>query len=181
MRSIIAGFVGISQILRAIDIVNKADVTFNGNVMNGREPLFDAGVKERVVRLAGKESDVTALSLARYHQHIVPIYEQPDAVASLVEKHSKGGQLPCIWHVPSGGYSQTEADNKWNGFVPTTDCTLCCTHLHVFSVTFLQYPSAPSSPSSQPSPPPSPPSPSSPLPPSYPSPPTSPPPQSCKY
>lgn len=53
-RSIVAGFVGISQILRAIDIGDEANKTFRNNVMQGREPMFESGVKERVVRLAAK-------------------------------------------------------------------------------------------------------------------------------
>lgn len=122
VRSIIAGFVGIAQILRIVDLAGDADSKYRESVSNGREP-FIPGVSERVIRLAGKTrygtlfacamhssdaangatSDVTALSMMTGKQHIVPVFENPAAVrdlvitaTSLAEHHaSRGPELAC--------------------------------------------------------------------------------------
>lgn len=49
------------------------------------------------------------------------MFEQPAAVSGLIDQYSRGGSLPCVWHVPSGGYSLMAAGHQWKGFVPTTD------------------------------------------------------------
>ena len=46
LRSIIAGFVGIAQILRLVDIGGESQALFAGSVLAGKEPLM-GGVKER--------------------------------------------------------------------------------------------------------------------------------------
>lgn len=42
--------------------------------MEGRETPFK-GVKERVIRFCGVESNITKLSLDRYGLHILPVFE----------------------------------------------------------------------------------------------------------
>ena len=36
------------------------------------------GIKERIIRLSGKNSDVTNLSLKKYKNHILPVFEKPN-------------------------------------------------------------------------------------------------------
>jgi len=115
LRSIIAGFVGISQILRIMGIAGEANDQYTAGVLEGRQPIM-SGVKERVIRLAGKDSDVTALSLERYGQHVVPIFEVPSLVRDLMERHSQGGRLPVFWCIPSGAYSLLSSVNRWHNF-----------------------------------------------------------------
>ena len=59
LRSIIAGFVGISQILRLVDIAGEASSTYKESVMRGQEKFID-NHSQRFIRLAGKTSDVTS-------------------------------------------------------------------------------------------------------------------------
>ena len=47
------------------DVITQANATFATKVMGGQQPMFEAGITERVVRLAGTNSDVTTLSMAR--------------------------------------------------------------------------------------------------------------------
>ena len=63
LRSIVAGFLGIAQVMRLVDSSAAAASDYDERVRNGHEPLFETGVQERVVRLAGRESDVTELSV----------------------------------------------------------------------------------------------------------------------
>jgi hypothetical protein len=86
LRSIIAGFVGISQILRIMGIAGEANDAYERSVLEGSQPVIE-GVKERVIRLGGKDSDVTALSMELYGAHVVPIFEVPDMVRGLMGKH----------------------------------------------------------------------------------------------
>jgi hypothetical protein len=117
LRSIIAGFVGISQILRVMSICSDSVDQYGDNVLAGTEPL-SSGVNERIIRLGGKESDVTAISMQKYGLHIVPIFEDPHSVEDLIKKSSHNGVTPVFWHVPNGHYSLTStgSNNKWNGF-----------------------------------------------------------------
>ena len=62
----------------------------------GEEPLF-RGVSQRIIRLCGRTSDVTALSLSRYGSHIVPIFEDPDSVRPLIQEHTRNYERPIYW------------------------------------------------------------------------------------
>ena len=69
-------------------------------VRAGSEPLY-RGVSQRVIRLCGRTSDVTSLSLSRYGQHIVPVFESPEAVRALIAEHSRDFQRPMCVMEPS--------------------------------------------------------------------------------
>ena len=56
LRSIVAGFLGMAQVMRLVDSSAAAASDYDERVRNGHEPLFETGVQERVVRLAGRES-----------------------------------------------------------------------------------------------------------------------------
>jgi len=120
LRSIIAGFVGISQILRIMGIFSDAQIQYKELVLAGREPL-QTGVRERVIRLAGRTSDCTALALKNYGDHIVPIYEDASLVQDTIGRASYGGRIPCFWCIPSGKYSFLAGDNRWKGFNVSKD------------------------------------------------------------
>lgn len=59
-------------------------------MINGRVEHADilqmSVVSERVVRLAGAESDTTRLAMERYGRHIVPVYDQPSRVEYLIRR-----------------------------------------------------------------------------------------------
>ena len=105
VRSVIAGFLGIAQIFRLVQVFSDASDNYDDRVRKGREPFF-AGTEERVIRLAGKSSDVTDLSMMRFGHHIVPIVEVPDMCEDLVEAHSENLLRPTFWHVPDDTYGR---------------------------------------------------------------------------
>lgn len=88
--------------------------------MEGREPP-PADQYERVLRLCGRESAVTSLSLARYGRHILPVYEEPQLVAELIRVHSEGERVPVFWHVGPGQYGAPWA---WSGLDFSESCLL---------------------------------------------------------
>ena len=105
IRSVIAGFLGIAQIFRLVQVFSDASDDYDNRVRNGREPFF-TGTSERVIRLAGKSSDVTDLSMMRFGHHIVPIVEVPEMCEDLVEAHSESLLRPTFWHVPDDTYGR---------------------------------------------------------------------------
>ena len=98
-RSIVATFTFLSQLLRLTNNVQKSSDDHRRRVLDGREPPFP-GVKERVIRLCGRKSSMTAMSLERYGHHILPVYEDP-VVAYVEEAEEKDWirQTPdYVWH-----------------------------------------------------------------------------------
>jgi hypothetical protein len=73
-RSIVAGYVGMAQVLRVVQGSARAAAQLQQRVLLGLEPPL-RGVHERVIRLCGVRSDVTSLSLARYGEHVLPVFE----------------------------------------------------------------------------------------------------------
>mmetsp|Transcript_31099 Transcript_31099/g.41131 ORF Transcript_31099/g.41131 Transcript_31099/m.41131 type:complete len:508 (-) Transcript_31099:220-1743(-) len=112
LRSVIAGFVGIGQILAFASSGIEAAAEYKRSVMVGREP-FLKGVKERVIRFSGTSSDVTLHSLSRFGSHILPIYEDASLVQPVMEKITKGGVIPSYWCVPNKKYGDA---HSWEGF-----------------------------------------------------------------
>jgi hypothetical protein len=76
-RCILMGMVGVAAAVRIIDLESEAVDEYKINVQNGREPILK-GVKERVIRFIGEESDVTDLSMRLHGQHIIPIVEHAE-------------------------------------------------------------------------------------------------------
>lgn len=110
LRSLTGGFVFINYILRVAGIAREARRTYCERVLSGREqPLPVRG--GRVVRLAGTQSDVTELSLIHDGEHLLPVYENPELINSLIQHHG-GGNLPVYWHVPAGEYGRDEVWEK---------------------------------------------------------------------
>ncbi|KAF4325124.1 hypothetical protein BBO99_00000566 [Phytophthora kernoviae] len=63
-RSMVAGFMVVTQLLTIVRASGTAALGYLENVYNGREPPLQ-GIEERIIRLAGKGSDVTEVSMAR--------------------------------------------------------------------------------------------------------------------
>lgn len=92
-RSIIATTLLLSQIINAVSLGIRGADAFRERVKLGKEPMFN-GVSQRVIRLCGRQSDVTEVSLVRYGPHIVPVYERPALVSTVVHAHSAGLRVP---------------------------------------------------------------------------------------
>ena len=105
IRSVIAGFLGIAQIFRLVQAFSDASDRYDDRILNGREPFF-SGTRERVIRLAGKSSDVTDLSMMRFGNHIVPVAEIPEMCKDLVDAHSENLLRPTYWHIPNDTYGR---------------------------------------------------------------------------
>lgn len=117
-RYMLAGFTLISQVFRVVQKTLKANENFKDNVTMGRERPFD-NVTQRVIRLAGKKSDVTVVSMERYGEHIFPLFEEPEAIKHTVQKYSKNFEVPIYWHVDSKAYGVSRSysnlliDDRW--------------------------------------------------------------------
>jgi hypothetical protein len=118
-RSIVAGFMLLAQLVRAVNISANAARIYEERIRLGQEPPLLNGVDQRIVRLCGKESDVTAVSLQRSGVHLFPVYEAPDHVRHLVHEYSDNGRSPVFWSVRPGyyGYGFT-----WDNFPVDEDC-----------------------------------------------------------
>ncbi|ETN02099.1 hypothetical protein PPTG_16752 [Phytophthora nicotianae INRA-310] len=110
-RAMLAGFMVVTQLLNIVRASGTAAFGYLENVYNGLEPPLQ-GIEERIIRLAGKESDVTEVSMARYGAHILPVFEDPERHRHLVAQWSLGGRVPCIWRVPKGQYGFR---HSWTG------------------------------------------------------------------
>jgi hypothetical protein len=133
IRSVMASAVALTQVLRTLAAALSAGGQFRNQISGGREPIFPNDVQQRVIRLCGRESDVTALSLRRYGRHILPILERQyskwggdhdymanappvkggSAAFQLIRQHSDGLRVPVYWHVPENEYSNPWS---WEGF-----------------------------------------------------------------
>jgi hypothetical protein len=118
-RCILMGMVGVAAAVRIIDLEAEAVDEYKKSVQNGREPLL-TGVKERVVRFIGEQSDVTDLSMRIHGQHIIPVVEHPpiehgttSEYETLIEHFTKKGQVPSCWRIKDGRYGNL---NVWKGF-----------------------------------------------------------------
>ena len=67
-RSIIATSLFLSQVLRSVSLGLRASDAFKERVRLGREPVF-GGTPQRVIRLCGRQSDVTEVARARSACH----------------------------------------------------------------------------------------------------------------
>lgn len=74
-RAVIAGFMTTFQILRMVNIGLQARDRTLSRIRRGKEPMLHNSPHGRVIRLCGTQSDVTRLSLHRYGEHILPIFE----------------------------------------------------------------------------------------------------------
>ena len=108
-RALFGTLFGVSQIVKATDAIYEAKDEYNASVRKGKEPLFgeytffsDPIHREKIIRLAGSESDCCELSTERYGSHIVPIIEidvKSNTWETMIEDLSEGGDIPVVWAV----------------------------------------------------------------------------------
>ncbi|GMF47526.1 unnamed protein product [Phytophthora fragariaefolia] len=110
-RAMLAGFMVVTQLLNIVRASGTAALGYLENVYSGLEPPLQ-GIEERIIRLAGKGSDVTEVSMARYGAHILPVFEDPEQHRHLVAQWSLNGRVPCVWCVPKGQYGFR---HSWTG------------------------------------------------------------------
>ena len=108
-RYILSSYTLLSQLLRIFNRSLLAGSEFEDGVRNGSEKTFEGGVGERVIRLGGKKSDLTVVSLDRYGPHIFPIFEDPLAVRHLVRRHSREWENPIYHKVERNSYGYSRS------------------------------------------------------------------------
>ena len=122
-RSVVAGFVCLTQVLRTLAWGLQTNERFRERVKMGQEPLF-GGISGQILRLCGRSSDTTAHSLRFSNGRIVPVFERPQKVMDLIQKHSKNFVRPMYWQVSEGRYFAEDAwrglTYEWSNFVTTT-------------------------------------------------------------
>jgi hypothetical protein len=117
-RYIIATTTLIGQLFRVLSVSVRVSDAFSDNIRLGREPPFD-NLNERVIRLAGRKSDVTVVGMERYGGHLFPFFEDPSAITYLVENHSNKMEKPVFWSVRNKSYghkrsfSRLTIDDSW--------------------------------------------------------------------
>ena len=104
-RYFFAGFMMIAQLFRAGAISMEGFSEYEQRIQRGREPplLLQDGL---VMRLCGKDSFVSAVTLSKMGRHFFPIFESPERVQWLVWKYSQNKRLPVFWCVEQGRYTQ---------------------------------------------------------------------------
>ena len=126
-RSIVASFMMLGQIFNVANQLFRAAEIYKERVMTGKEPPF-SGVKERIFRFCGKNSDTTTLALNRYGQHIFPIFEDPKEIPYTVEKYSDNGMLPTFWHVQKNYYGYR---HSWKSFPINDECFITSSTFYI--------------------------------------------------
>jgi len=122
IRYFAAGFMMIASIVRAAGVSAEAFALYEEQIRMGREPPLpirtDPDVTPGVViRFCGRDSFTTEVSLDRMGVHILPIFERPDRVRSMVWKHSENMHRPVYWCVQEHKYGSTFS---WDRF-PTEE------------------------------------------------------------
>ena len=107
-RCILMGMVGVAAAVRIIDLESEAVDEYKQRVLNGREPVLK-GIKERVIRFIGEESDVSDLSMKLHGQPIIPVVEHPSIeqgmsvdYESIITSLTHDGHIPAAWRVKDG-------------------------------------------------------------------------------
>ena len=144
-RFFFAGFMMIAQLFRAATITMESFGAYEQGITQGREPplLIDQGL---VVRLCGRDSHVSEVSLRRMGLHLLPVFEFPDRVRPLVYRHSLGKRRPVYWCVPPDWYWSRYA---WENFPADGRCFLTGTGSRSTSPSSLSSSSFSSSPPPQ--------------------------------
>ncbi|GMI30436.1 hypothetical protein TeGR_g13704, partial [Tetraparma gracilis] len=103
VRHLVATSALFRQLFRVSSVTLRARQEYSKGIENGDVPPL-ACVKEKVVRLGGSKSDVTVVSLDRYADHLLPVYEDPSKVKYLVKRHSQKHTVPVYWRVAAQNY-----------------------------------------------------------------------------
>jgi hypothetical protein len=131
IRGAIAGTVLISQVVSFAGVSSEAKEAYSRRVELGREPPLHVSTPTKnhnnnreknsksihrgvVIRLAGKTSDVTSLTMHREgRRFLFPVYEDSSLVHSLLLRHGikKGNDflVPIFWQIGDGEYGHPES------------------------------------------------------------------------
>eukprot|EP00547_Thalassionema_nitzschioides_P004806 CAMPEP_0194220212 /NCGR_PEP_ID=MMETSP0156-20130528/27750_1 /TAXON_ID=33649 /ORGANISM="Thalassionema nitzschioides, Strain L26-B" /LENGTH=446 /DNA_ID=CAMNT_0038950155 /DNA_START=288 /DNA_END=1628 /DNA_ORIENTATION=+ len=117
LRGTLAGTAILSQLIVIVQVTEKSKEAFSDRIFQGREPPFNvASQKEVVIRLAGKTSDTTSLSMERWgRRNIFPVFEcSSQEIQRLVQRHGFLGNygFPVFWRVGDGRYGDPDS---WRG------------------------------------------------------------------
>ena len=103
-RSVLATFGIIGQLIRTVNVSIESSGVFNRRIMRGKEPLV-GGINERIIRLCGKDSDLTHTSYQRNGEHIVPVIEDLDAARRMIPENLRA-KYPFFIHIENGAYGK---------------------------------------------------------------------------
>ena len=116
-RFFVAGFMMIASIVRAAGVSAGAFSKYEERIRLGREPPLHLVESDHnpgiVLRLCGRDSFTSEVSLQTMGIHLFPVFEQPERVQYLVWKHSEQLHRPVYWCVPEQKYG---AAYSWDGF-----------------------------------------------------------------
>ena len=116
-RSILAGFLGISQIFAMMFAFGDATEEYEKQLKRGK--LEIPSYKEKIIRLSGMTSDVSGYTLNRFGPaNFLPIFESPELVEDHVKDYSDNLSIPMYWHVPNNQYG---APSSWGASGVTAD------------------------------------------------------------
>ena len=119
-RYFFAGFMMIAQLIRAANVSMGTFDEYEERIQLGREPPLSTQ-NGLVVRLCGRDSHVSEVSLKRMGVHFFPVFEDPQRVQFLVWKHSENKRRPVYWCVLPGLYG---SPYSWDRFPTDENCLL---------------------------------------------------------
>eukprot|EP00980_Cylindrotheca_fusiformis_P001656 scaffold374_cov124-Cylindrotheca_fusiformis.AAC.15 len=118
LRGSIAGTAILSQLVSLVQVSMKSQQDYSERLLQGKETPFNvASQKEVVVRLGGKSSNVTTLSMERWgRRNVFPIFESATSeIRQLVRRHGfwdENDGVPIYWRVDNGSYGDPDT---WKG------------------------------------------------------------------
>jgi hypothetical protein len=112
LRSVVASFMMLAQAGTTVTLSLAATQRHREAIERGTlAPLHN--VNECVVRLCGSISDTSAVAMARYGPHVLPVFEEPEKIAPLIKTYQRWRfgknarwRMPVFWHVDPGTYSR---------------------------------------------------------------------------
>ena len=118
-RSVLATFGIVGQLIRMVTLSIEAGDVYNRRIWRGREPLV-GGYPERVVRICGRDSNVTHTSVQRYGRHIVPVVESIGAARRMMPPREEA-KHPFFVHIEKGAYGKPRS---WDALVVCKEAML---------------------------------------------------------
>lgn len=122
MRAVAAGFMLLAQVVRIGTIGAAAPAVLEERVKAGWEPPilgFSCG-PGLVIRLCGRDSNVTSTSLRRMGRRLFPVFEAPhNSLAPMLARHSEGGRVPVFWSIRANRYGHRQS---WKDFPVSSEC-----------------------------------------------------------
>lgn len=118
-RYFTAGFMMIAQLVRAASLSAGASEEYSDGIVKGNEPPVEGD--GLVIRLCGRDSFTSEVSMQRMGFHFFPVFEDPERVQHLVWKHSDNLTRPVYWRVRPERYGSSYA---WDRFPSSSTCFL---------------------------------------------------------